>query len=216
MGKLDASEEKENRDAEYHRRIQTAAARLLEQNGIDSVNMYQIAQEAGIGQGTLYRRYEHPGEIYSEMLRNSTEQILGELEAEADQFRAADASASALDQLEHVLSRLFDYVDSQIELLTSISCMYAGKKNFLPHKRPITVRLYGILNVYLVLAAERREVRDIDVTLTSNFLMAVLSPEQYMYHRDSLGYTKEQYLAGIRSLYIEGIRAPKVKAEPAE
>ncbi|WP_409344638.1 TetR/AcrR family transcriptional regulator [Paenibacillus sp. MBLB4367] len=198
------TEKKEKRDVEFRRRILSAASCLLERNGIDSVNMYQIAQEAGIGQGTLYRRYGHPGEIYSDILRTSVEQFLDELEA---QQSCAAPSSSPLDRLSDVIIRLVDYIDRNAELLTTINCMYAGKKNFLPHKRPITLRLQGLVGAYLERAAEQGETRDCDVTLTTGFLLAALSPEQYLYHRDTLGYTRERYQTGVCRLFIEGIRA---------
>ncbi|MCC3373787.1 TetR family transcriptional regulator [Cohnella sp. REN36] len=208
MRKPDATEVKESRDAAYRRRILSAAARLLEQNGIESVNMYQIAQEAGIGQGTLYRRYEHPGEIYAEILQKGADEALNEMEQEMKRIEErAEGAPSALEGLMLALRRTIDYIDDQAELLVTISCMY-GKKNLFPQKRPISIRLRGILNGYLKMAAAGGEVRDdVDVTLTTSFMLTTLYPEQYLYHRDTHGYDKDQYLSGIRRLFIEGIRA---------
>lgn len=203
MVPIDETEGKESRDTEYRRRILSAARCLLERNGIDSVNMYQIAQEAGVGQGTLYRRYGHPGEIYSDLLRTSVEQFLEELEKQSALAAYPD---SALDRLYQVIVQLVNYIDGNAELLSTINCMYAGKKNFLPHKRPITMRLQGIVSDHLSRAAEQGEVYDIDVTLTTSFLLSALSPEQYLHHRDTHGYDKEGYLTGIRRLFIEGLR----------
>ncbi|WP_123042934.1 TetR/AcrR family transcriptional regulator [Cohnella candidum] len=194
---------KDQRDAEYRRRILEAARALVDRNGIDSVNMYQIAQEAGIGQGTLYRRYEHAGEIYSDMLRESVEHFLQELES----WHAPSASAaSALERLDDAIGRLIHYIDDNVVFLSTINCLYAGKKTFLPHKRPITQRLQGIFQDLLNDAVRQGETGELDVTLTANFLLAALSPEQYLHHRESLGYDKDMYLAGIRRLFIEGLR----------
>ncbi|WP_239618050.1 TetR/AcrR family transcriptional regulator [Cohnella mopanensis] len=199
----DKTDRKTNSGTEYHRRILEAAARLLERNGIDSVNMYQIAQEAGIGQGTLYRRYEHPGEIYSDLLRTSLEQFIDKLEA---QRGLENSSVSALDHLRDAVAQMVDYIDDHVDLLASINCMYAGKKNFMPYKRPVMGRLRDLVAAYLNLAADQGETRMIDVTLTTSFLLSALAPEQYMYHRDTLGYTKEQYLAEFIRLFIDGTR----------
>lgn len=197
------SDPKELRDSEYRRRILAAASRLLEQNGIDAVNMYQIAQEAGIGQGTLYRRYEHSGEIYSDLLRTSLEQFVDDLE----QFCGRTSSPlTAFEQLYQVIVRLVDYIDDKAELLSAISCMYAGKKSLLLQKRPIMMRLHNIIADLFTRGCSQGEAAEIDVTLTVNFLLAALAPEQYFHHRDSLGYSKERYLASLRRLFIDGLQ----------
>jgi AcrR family transcriptional regulator len=201
----------ESRDLQYRRRILSAASRLLARNGIETVNMYQIAQEAGIGQGTLYRRYEHTGEIYSELLNTSVDEVLTELEKVAADD-SGQASPSALKRLDDIVGRVVDYIDSHAGLLSAISCLY-GKKKFLLHKRPVTDRLHNIIRTCLSRAAEQGEVRGIDVTMTAHFMLAALSPEQYLYHRDDLGYTRGQYLSGFRCLFMEGIRARESGAE---
>src|SRR3954465_8339191 len=43
--------------ARNRRRILAAAARLIEQHGIDQVSMDAIAADAGVGKGTLFRRF---------------------------------------------------------------------------------------------------------------------------------------------------------------
>jgi AcrR family transcriptional regulator len=196
------SDPKELRDSEYRRRILAAASRLLEQNGIDAVNMYQIAQEAGIGQGTLYRRYEHSGEIYSDLFRTSLEQFVDDLE----QFCGRTSSLTAFEQLYQVIARLVDYIDDKAELLSAISCMYAGKKSLLLHKRPIILRLHSILADLFTRGCSEGEAARIDVTLTVHFLLSALAPEQYFHHRDSLGYSKERYTASLRRLFIDGLQ----------
>lgn len=205
MSPADSADTTSKRDREYRARILEAASRLLARNGIDSVNMYQIAQEAGIGQGTLYRRYEHPGQIFSELLLTNVEQFLDELESQL----AADgpgSTRSALEQLDDLLARIVEETDRHAELLSAITCMYAGRKDFLQYKRPFIVRLHELINSCLIRAAEQGETREIDPTLTAHIVLSSIAPKQYLHLRDELGYSKEQFLAGIRRVFIEGIR----------
>jgi len=195
--------EKDKRDAEYRCRILAAARRLMDQNGFESVNMYQIAQEAGIGQGTLYRRYEHPGEIYSELLRTNIEQAVTSMEAD---FGQPSPDLSSLDQLRAVIARILQFLDKDAELLTCISCMYAGKKDNLPFKRPAMIRLKGLIRNLLERAVHEEAAVGIDITLYTHFLVSALAPEQYKHHRDELGYSQERYLAGFNRLFIDGLR----------
>ena len=46
-----------------HRRLLDAARRLFDTNGVDAVSMTQIAQEAGVGKGTLYRNFDNKVEL---------------------------------------------------------------------------------------------------------------------------------------------------------
>ena len=62
------TEHKERRDATENRKlILKEAGALFEKFGVDAVSMHQIAKSAGIGQGTLYRRYSHKGELCMDM-----------------------------------------------------------------------------------------------------------------------------------------------------
>src|SRR4051794_8640134 len=61
---------KERRDAaEHRRRILIAARALFAAQGIDATNMTEIARTAHIGQGTLYRRFAHKGELCEALMK---------------------------------------------------------------------------------------------------------------------------------------------------
>jgi AcrR family transcriptional regulator len=52
--------------ARNRRRILAAAARLFEERGVEQVSMEAIASEAGVGKGTLFRRFgDRAGLVYS-------------------------------------------------------------------------------------------------------------------------------------------------------
>ncbi len=63
---------RERRDAaEHRRRILEAARALFATQGVDTTSMYEIARSAGVGQGTLYRRYAHKGELCGALLHEA-------------------------------------------------------------------------------------------------------------------------------------------------
>ena len=79
----------ERRDAvENRERILATARALIAERGIEAVSMHDIARAAGIGQGTLYRRYPHKGGLCHALVEENMQlfhdALVSELEAEAD------------------------------------------------------------------------------------------------------------------------------------
>ncbi len=207
----DANVDKDKRDADYRRRILDAARRLMDQHGADAVNMYQIAQEAGIGQGTLYRRFEHTGEIYSELLRTNLEHFVGGLEAD---FAGSEGNdLTALARLEACVARLVDYIDENADFLYAINCMYASKKDAMPFMRPSMLRLRNLLNGLLQHAVPAHQQHNFDTRLYTHFLIMAVLPESYMFARRNLGYDKDRFGVSIRQMFIDNLRQKETTDE---
>ena len=93
----------ERRDAAEHRqRILEVARRLFAEQGVDAVSMHQIAMAAGIGQGTLYRRYAHKGELCMDLMQERNEKFMEEIAT----LYTATATSPALKRLDGVLEYL--------------------------------------------------------------------------------------------------------------
>ncbi|MCD1261169.1 TetR/AcrR family transcriptional regulator [Paenibacillus athensensis] len=193
---------REERDWQYRRCILDTALRLFAEHGIENVNMYQIAQEAGVGQGTLYRRYAHIGEVCSDLLRTTSEQFMASLEAAL----AEEAPhAPAIERLANLIVRIVAFIDDKAPLLSAIYSQYNGKKKMHLHDKPIFVKLHHFAATLMNEAIAAGDIRPVDVKLTVNTLLAALSPEQYMYHREVLGYDKERFAEGICRLFVRGL-----------
>lgn len=62
----------ERADAARNREIlMDAAARLIEKCGVDSVTMDAVAEEAGVGKGTVFRRFESRAGLMGALLNHS-------------------------------------------------------------------------------------------------------------------------------------------------
>src|SRR3954447_15859595 len=107
----------ERRDAaENRQRILGAARRLFEEGGVESVSMHQIAQAAGVGQGTLYRRYPHKGELCRDLLSETFQ----DFRAAIAEYLAESAASPALERLDSILERYIDLMDTKTALLAAI------------------------------------------------------------------------------------------------
>ncbi|MNI10022.1 HTH-type transcriptional repressor Bm3R1 [compost metagenome] len=194
---------REERDVEYRNRILTTALGLFNKYGIEAVTMYQIAQEAGVGQGTLYRRYADVGEVCSDLLHTTTVEFLDSLERGLKDYSSETA---ALSQLADMIIRMIDFVDDKASLLLAINKTRThSKKNFSLHQKPVYIRLHHVIAPIVARAVSQGEIHPLDVTLTVNTLITSLSPEQYLYHREILAYTKESFAEGMCRLFAKGM-----------
>lgn len=102
--------------ADFDQRILQVAHRLFAERGVEGVSMHQIAQEAGVGQGTLYRRYAHKGELITDLLAESIRRCLQEIQAVA-QDRSA---GTALQRLDRVLQKALTFIEGHGSYLAAI------------------------------------------------------------------------------------------------
>jgi len=109
------------RDAEEHRRrILEAARRLFAEQGIEAVSMRQIALAAGVGQGTLYRRYASKGDLCVDLLQERQERFIEDVYA----LLKAQAAAPALTRLGGVLALMVDLLEEKADHLKEVAASH--------------------------------------------------------------------------------------------
>ena len=165
--------------------------------------MYQIAKKAGIGQGSLYRRYADKGEICSDLLGSSSERFLSELELEVQKPLTP---LSTLQTLQSCIEKVVDFIDQHADLLHLIKSQFIGKKQLTQFEHPIFQKLNTMMVELLVQAVERDEIIAIDPHFASTALISALSPDLYLFQQKVYGSSKEQILEGIVTLFITGLR----------
>ena len=202
----------ERRDAAEHReRILEVAQCLFAERGVDAVSMHQIAKAVGIGQGTLYRRYRHKGELCMDLMREHHERFAEEIAA----LFAATETAPALERLDGVLIKMVALLEDQVTFLGPIGGTMArdaqcneadSSRHFSFQQSPWFIWLHELLAGLLTEAVERGELAALDVPFTIDTMLAVLNPPFYRFQR--LERSQERILQGLRRIYIEGIRTP--------
>lgn len=186
----------------YVQRILEAARELFMASGLEAVTMYGIAKHAGIGQGSLYRRFTDKGEICSALLLDSSERFLAILEQELQQ---PQAYPNALGHLQSAVERVVDFIDMHAELLHMIKSEFIGKKQLTQFEHPFFRRLHDIMTELLRRAADHSEILSIEPHFAATALISVLGPDLYLYQQ-KLGSTKEQITAGIITLFVTGLK----------
>ncbi|KHL93786.1 hypothetical protein QW71_21825 [Paenibacillus sp. IHB B 3415] len=186
----------------YMQRILEAARQLFTESGLEAVSMYGIAKRAGIGQGSLYRRFTDKGEICSALLLDSTEQFLSGME---QQLAASAGETAALAHLQSSIEQVVGFIEQYAELLNMIKSEFTGKKQLTQFEHPFFLRLGRIMSELLHRASANGEIIGIDPRFAATALISVLSPDLYLYEQKRNGSSKEEISRGIVALFITGL-----------
>jgi AcrR family transcriptional regulator len=180
--------------------------------------MHQIALAAGIGQGTLYRRYRHKGELCMDLMREHHEQFAEEVAA----LFAGTENAPALERLDGLLVKMVALLEEQVTFLGPIGGNPAGDEqcnepgrshDFSFQQSPWYQWLHELLSGVLTQAVEREELAPLDVPFTVDTILGVLNPPFYRFQRLERGFSQERILEGLRRIYVEGVNISSVPAD---
>lgn len=193
----------ERRDAAANRQLLLDTARqLFAEQGVANVHMADIAQAAGVGKGTLYRRFAHKGELCLNLLNDELQQFQNTTLAELRQKTAA--GRSYLEQLDYFLDGLVGFVVDNLPLMCEIANVPAAADNIQDINRPhfwqeMTVRaLLRQASIHYQLNPQ------IDLDYTASAFIALLDARIIRFQVYNQGFTKEQISRGLRQL-IDGI-----------
>lgn len=207
-------ERHERRDAREHRQLILEIARqLFAEQGVDAISMQQIAAAAGVGKGTLYRRYAHKGELCMDILRERHERFIRELA----ELLTSMQDAPALKRLEGVLARTVVLLEEQGALLgaivrTDLREPHCGEAHFVRHLPPPSSPFFWLFELFTKLlteAVQHGELAPLDVSYTADAILAALHPAFYHFQRQERGFSQERILQGLCHIYIKGLKAPE-------
>jgi len=196
----------ERRDAaESRRRVLDTARELFEERGVDSVSMHEIGRAAGVGQGTLYRRYEHKGALCSALLFESTERFYERVRA-----RTQKGNDAALVQLGSLIDDLAAFNEENAPLLGAVRDAAGGERRMEMYRNPFYRWLRATVLVLLEQAiAEGEAAPDLDVEYAADFVLAPLNIDLYLFQRHELGMEPVRITSVLRRLLLYGLQARK-------
>lgn len=169
-------------------KIQETAQDLFDKFGVEEVSMHRIAQEAGIGQGTLYRRYPSKGKLCFSLMEAKFQKLTAEIE----QFLAGSGQLSVKERLSWVMTKLILRLDDDLESLKALfsSPRLEEAKDCLFEVEPMMF-VTGRVKALLGEAADRNELVRLDPEFASILIASSLKPEVMFYLHD-LGYDSDQ------------------------
>jgi AcrR family transcriptional regulator len=206
----------ERRDAAEHRqRILEVARHLFAEQGVEAVSMHQIALAAGIGQGTLYRRYANKGELCMNLFLEYYERCAEEIAA----LLAKASTSPALERLETVLAKLTLFLEEQGDMTMGGPVAGTARRNgpcnesdssqhIAFQTTPWYLWLHELFTGLLTEAVRRGELAPLDVPYTADAILAALHPMVYRFQRQERGFSSERILQGLHHIYIDGVKVP--------
>ncbi len=180
---------------ENRRRILEAAREEFAEGGIDGTSMHRIGRAAGVGQGTLYRHFEHKGALCSALLSEEIEAFVGEMR------RRTEGRGPALGRLKWFLGWVARFNEENGPLLGAIREASAGGRRVELYGNPFYERLKNTVVELLDEAVGGGEISpELDVECLADTFLAGLNIDLYLYQRQQLGMERERIVGGLRSL----------------
>jgi AcrR family transcriptional regulator len=173
---------RERADAARNRlRILEAAARLVDERGIEHVSMEDVACTAGVGTGTLYRRFGDRAGLALALLEEDTREFQNGLIAGPAPL---GPGAPPAERLRAFGEGYLDLLERHSDLLVAAGASERDGRG------PYT--LYATHLAILIAEAAP----ELDAPLTARWLLATLGPGHFVHARRALGWEVERLKAG--------------------
>ena len=177
--------------------ILQTAERLFAERGVANVCMSEIAEAAGVGKGTLYRRFANKGELCLALMDRQMGDFQNGMLA---QFaRQTAEGVPYLGQLTVFLAALVEFTEIHSPLL--IEVQHAGMVQEDPRLNLPHIWQYMTVSALLRSAARAGEVTaDLDLEYLGEALLAPLQVDYFRFQRQVRGYSTERIAAGLGEL----------------
>lgn len=186
------------------RRIIHEAASEFARLGFDQANINVIAEQAGIGKGTIYLYFENKRELFLAMLRHIAQQQLTAIRA---------ALASHITLREQLIQLFCAFVQLAREESDSfnvyMSALYGVNRAFQTEATKLLRDYIAVIALVLEQGQARGEVRAIDIDATALMLLSLT--ESYVLSASVLGYTEQEIkkqASLVADTVLQGIAPP--------
>lgn len=187
----------ERRDAARNRAtILSAAEALFEARGVTRVTMEEISRSAGVGKGTLYRRFPNKGLLCQALLDAPTRKFQREtLEA------LGETDAGSLEKLDLFLDRLVGFTEENLDLLYGGYEPLSGAGRLEHRSHPAyDWQRWTVLGLLRAAVREGGLSASLDVEYLAAAIIAPLDTDLYYHQRRVQGIPAVRISAGLRSL----------------
>ena len=184
------------------RHIMQIAAKEFARLGFDQANINTIAEQAGIGKGTIYLYFANKRDLFLSMLRAIAQTQLAAI-------RAALAPEGTIEQRLERLFRAFVElaVADDDSFNVSMSALYGVNRAFKDEATRLLRDYIAVITLLLEQSQARGEIQCPDIEATA--LMVISLTESYVLSARVLGHTPPQIsrqAPAVAQLILQGIR----------
>jgi len=204
MGGGAETERHERADAAANRAlILQTAERLFRERGVENVCMAEIAEAAGVGKGTLYRRFANKGELCLALMDTQMSEFQN---AMLTLFNGLSAQGvSFLEQLATFLRSLVEFTEVHTPLLAEVQ-----RAGMIPGNVPLNMpHFWQYMTVSALLRSAERAGElspGLDLDYLGEALLAPLQVDYFRFQRHNRGYSVERIGSGLHAL-VKGLAA---------
>jgi AcrR family transcriptional regulator len=183
--------ERERADARRNReRILCAAARLIEARGIDCVSMDDVAAEAGVGKGTLYRRFGDRSSLLRALVEEPERAFQDELIRGAPPL---GPGAPPQERLHAFGDRMLEFLEGHATFVGAAEKLGGGATRY---GHPV----HAFYRTHLVVLLRQILGEGPHTEYFADCLLSMLAAEPFLYQRRSRGLTLEDLRSGWHAL----------------
>lgn len=186
-------------DAQRNRsHILDVAWRMLTERSLEDVRMEEVAREAGIGKGTLYRHYPTRECLFDALVSDGAERIAATMRA------CIPPEADAATKLRAVVAIVYDvYERYNVSADLLFNARIPGGEHHHQAVRAIITRVRAILEQ----GVREGSFRPLDVDFAAMATFGLISPILFAKQRHHLGYTRAELEERVLDLLLHAIRA---------
>lgn len=178
--------------------ILDAARRLLKKRPIGEICMDELAEAAGVGKGTLYRRFADRASLCRALLDDEA----ARLQQRVLSNFGLSMRIGFVERLEHLLEAMFEFSAENAALLSEANAFERGLSSRFDHPAHAWIR--DTIALYLSKAALNGEMKAIPSETTADFILAALDPDLLRWHLEH-GRGKETLKKDFRRFWRQGV-----------
>ncbi|WP_405156764.1 TetR/AcrR family transcriptional regulator [Paenibacillus sp. FSL K6-0108] len=188
MDRTNTTSRLERRDAaENRQRILNVASKLFELHGVERISMNQIASEAQIGAGTLYRRYRNKSELCMDLIKDNAALFFKDVEI----YLLENGNRPPSERLRGLLTLFIKFREKNADLLLGIENeVYQGSES--RTSSPLYEQLHQqLFELFEEMATESEESQAISLFKT-DMLLTAMSNDSYLFQKNVRGNSPER------------------------
>lgn len=193
---------------ERREKILIAASELFAEKGIDHTTIDDIAERAGVGKGTIYRRAGNKESLIDILIETSAELAIQNIRAKIKKRE------NPILQFKEAVNAFCDFYENNLNLVMMFIPQFGpGSKITVPEKsceaKKAVLKVFKLMENILENASKKNLIRHIDAPVITKGFFNFLSPHFYQYLRIKYNYTKSEIAQLTIDLFLNGLRNKK-------